>query len=453
VDADADADPRGMTSDPPPPPPGFLGDWCETLARGSESPPASYLATGLAVLSAAVGPRLIIQWSPAHEERCNLWLLAVGESALARKTSGAAALRRAVGWMRAGGDDLVRLLRVTRLSDAGLVAALDVVGPETEAARKKLPEEERAGTDPVVRPVPVSWVVIANEVAPVWIDDGTSWALDAQRLLLSIYDGVLSSTTKQTSVPDQECYVTCLGNIPISVLREQTTLGMVSSGWVGRWLVVRQPGPERDISFPQPAGDDLLERLRWQIDQLMALARRDARVSVRDLWSQEALDAREEWYVSWRERLRGSGDDRYSLATAELFERQQATAVKLATLVAVSRQLDEHLGLMAMTVEPQDALWSQSLVDASIGHVLDVLRDSGAESGTPLGQAESRIVRHLERSGARDRETARSARDVAFAAKGHRISYGDVRRAIETLWQMGIVQVDADGGRQMVWLA
>src|SRR5690606_13706988 len=81
----------------------------------------------------------------------------------------------------------------------------------------------------VVRPVPVSWVAVFNEVSPIWMEDGPGWAMDAQRSLLAIYDGQLSSNTRATRVPAQECFVTAVGNIPPGVLRDQTTLGMLSS--------------------------------------------------------------------------------------------------------------------------------------------------------------------------------------------------------------------------------
>lgn len=421
--------------EPPPIPDGFLSDWCRVLAESSESPPGAFLPTGLALLSAAAGPRMVMRWGVAHEERMNLWVLNVGASALARKTSGMAGLRTAVRWV---GADHMRTVNIARISDAGLVSALDVVGPDTVKAQ---------ADEQVVRTVPVSWIATFNEVSPVWMEDGPGWAMDAQRTMLAIYDGQLSSNTRATSVPSQDCFVTAIGNIPPRVLREQTTLGMLASGFVGRWLVVPTPPPDHVVSFPMPNGSDPLERLRDDVTHLDALAQRSGRrVVVNGLWDPGALEVRERWYRGHRERIERMDDaDPIALAGAELFGRLQATAVKLATLVAVGTRLNSIERLEDVKVTCDEAQWANDVVDASMEYVTECLRESGADSASPSGRVEQRVLRYLERVGATTEATSATYRDITNAVKGNRVARADALRAIEQLLAAGHIDAFEDG--------
>lgn len=442
--------------EPPAIPDGFLRRWCETLAESSESPPGAFLPSGLAVLSATVGPRLVMRWQAAHEERMNLWVLNVGMSALARKTSGLSGLRESVKWMRDGADDLVRMLPVSRISDAGLVAALDVVGPETAAAQAAA--DDGVEVEEVVRPVPLSWIAVFNEVAPIWMDDGPGWAMDAQRMLLTVYDGHLSSGTRATRVPSQECFVTAIGNIPPGVLREQTTLSMLSSGFVGRWLVIPTPPPDRYVAFPRPNGRDPLDALRMDVEHLMRLARLRDRVEVNGLWGEEPEMTREGWYARHWHALRESDpDDAMQAAYGELWGRLQATAVKVATLTAISEQIDALDDLAELRVHSHNVQWASDVVDASISYMTETLLEAGAESESQLGKTEGKVLRYLERSGATSEQSARTLTQIADAVKGPRTTRGEVVRVIDDLLQGGnLVAAEEQHGvrvRRMVWLS
>lgn len=455
-----------MSLAPPPIPEGFLSRWCDTLSESSESPPGAFLPTGLALLSAIAGPRLVMRWSPTHEERMNLWILNVGMSALARKTSGLSGLRAAVKWIK-DDDDLVRLTSMGRLSDAGLVSTLDVVTSDTARAAKDAedfptgPKNKDAERPEVHRDVPLSWITVFNEVSPIWMEDGPGWAMSAQQVMLAVYDGQLSSTTKATHVPSQECFVTAIGNIPPGVLREQTTLGMLSSGFVGRWLVVPTPNPTQIISFPMPNGTDPLNRLRGEIEDLHALAKLGQRYEVNHLWTADAKYLREEWYTAHVKAFTGSSpDDAIAVAGSELFGRLQATAIKVATLLAVGRMSDRLGSLADLRVTVDDVAWANQVIDASIDYVTATLRESGAESSSPGGKTEGRILRYLERVGATSRDSARVMRDVSNAAKGGKVSHRDVVAAVDALYageQIHIEEVgntrQSAGNARRVWLA
>lgn len=451
-----------MTLEPPPIPEGFLTRWCETLAESSESPPGAFLPTGLALLSAIVGPRLVMRWGVAHEERMNLWILNVGMSALARKTSGMSGLRAAVGWV-ADDDDLIRTINFARLSDAGLVSSLDVVSGDTIKAAKDAADfpqgpknkEAEAEVKYVYRDVPMAWVATFNEVSPIWTDEGAGWAMDAQRVLLAIYDGQLGSTTKATKVPSQECFVTAIGNIPPGVLRDQTTLGMLSSGFVGRWLVIPTPAPREIVSFPMPNGADPLNRLRDEIEGLLHVAKQETRVVVNELWTEDAKAMRHEWYAGHRALYEDmSPDDPIAVAGAELFGRLQATAVKVATLIAVGRSISRLKVLGSLRVTCDDVDWASRTIDASIAYMTTLLQEGGASDVTTTsGQAEGRILRYLSRVDAYSDETAVTLTEVADACKGKRVSRADITKAIDGLLQSGHVDVLEAGNIRRVRVA
>lgn len=423
---------------PPDIPPGFLTDWCDVLSSSSESPPGAFLPTGLALLSAIAGPRLVMRWGVAHEERMNLWVLNVGQSALARKTSGLAGVRSAVRW---ADTDQIRTITIARISDAGLVAGLDVVGPDTAKLGADDPAEQ------VVRPVPVAWIATFNEVSPVWMEDGPGWAMDAQRTMLAVYDGHLSSTTRATSIPAQECFVAAIGNIPPRVLREQTTLGMLSSGFVGRWLVIPTPPPERVVSFPMPNGINPLERLRSRVTNLHAVAERSPhRVVVNDLWTEDAKYLRHQWYSRHRERIEAlDPSDPIAAANAELFGRLQATAVKVATLLAVGGQADRIERLNDVRVTCDEVAWASQVIDASIDYVTHCLRESGADSTSVVGKVEQRVMRYLERVGATSEANSVTYRAITGAVKGGSVARTDALRAIEALLAAGHIEAFEDG--------
>lgn len=436
-------------------PAGFLATWCETLARDTESPPAAFLPSGLAMLSACVGPRLVMRWSTAHTERCNLWVLNVGASALARKTSGLAGLRKAIGWIRGGGDDLVRIADFNRLSDAGLVQHLDVVTTDTA---KAVAAGEIEADALKTRDVPVSWLAVFNEVSALWCDDGPSWAMNAQQAMLSVYDGRLGSITRATNVPDQECFVTAIGNIPPGVLAGQTSLQMLSSGFVGRWLVIPTPPPERLISFPRPATDqdgDPLYRVRWDITKLMKLAR-DASVAteINGLWSDAAIDARHRWYAAHHARIAGlDAGEPISQAHGELFGRLQSVALKVATLIAVARELDDLRGLHDVHVTVEDVEWAHQVIDQSMRFVTTTLVESGADAGTARGKVEMRVIRALERAGATCEANSLTLRAVTDTAKGGKASRDDVRAAIDALIATQTISgCETSGGVRRLWL-
>lgn len=450
----------------PPIPAGFLTEWCETFAEGTEAAPAAFLGPGLVAVAGLVGPRLSIRWGPVHRERCNLWVVNVGQSALARKTTGMSTVRWAARLAEQELGDGMRWYGAKRLSDAQMAVDFDVVSADTAAARTAekaaaaAEDREPLEVGPITRAVPVAWVLALNELASLWGEGLRDWIAATQAFLLQLFDGELSSNTRQTSVPAQETFVAALGNLPPAELADRTTLGLIGSGFVGRWLLLPSPGPVRPISFPALNGHD---PLRWLGDRVRHLARlaqgAERGLDVRALWTPEALEVRDVWYCGdWELHNGHDGRDREENADAELWGRLQATAVKLSTLLAVARQAERVTRLEDVRVEVADVAWAQARVDASRRMMMGVLHESGGGSSSVLGKVENRVVAFLEHAGACSQEAALPFSRVAKATKNSD-SHGDVIRALEGLSSAGTLNyadgvVGPRGGRpaRVVWL-
>lgn len=428
-------------------PRGFLEEWCDILAVDTEMPPEAYLATGLVSVAAIVGPRLFVRFSHTRRERCNLWVLNVGRSAMARKTTGMSAAKWACGAAENVLGDGLRWYGAKRLSDAQMAVDLDVVSADTAAARAAekaaAAEEKREPSEVAVvrRRVPVAWVLALNELASLWGEGLRDWQQATQAFLLDIFDGELASNTRQTFVPAQETFVCALGNIPPAELTARTTLGMLTSGFAGRWVLLPSPGPVVPISFPALNGNDPMRALAERLRHLAGLASGSQGIDVRTLWTPEALEIRDVWYCGrWEELRQADPDSHEAAARADLYMRLQATAIKLATIVAVCRQGRELAHLHEVRVELADAAWAQERVEQSIRTLMDVVAETGGGSVSVSGKAENRVLHVMRRRGARDAASALTFRDIGTAAKGSS-ARRDVVTALESLAAMGAVEV------------
>ena len=447
-------------------PAGFLSEWCATLAVGTEMPPSAYLATGLVTVAALCGPRLFMRFSHTRQERCNLWVLNVGRSALARKTTGMSAAKWA---MKVAGEtlgDQVRWYGAKRISDAQMAVDLDVVSVDTERAAKaeeaaaKAERREAQAVEVLHRGVPVSWVLSLNEVASLWGEGLRDWQQATQSFLLDIFDGELASNTRSTFVPQQETFVCAIGNIPPAELVARTSFGQISSGFVGRWLMLPTPAPDHPISFPCLNGKEPIARLAQKVSQLAELARVAHPVDVRTLWTAGALEIHAEWYERWwRELQIDPAESREASARADLWGRLQATAKKLAAIVAVAREFDELERLHEVRVGVADVAWAQERVEVSIHGILDVVRESGGGASSVVGKVENRIIHYLQGREAQTVESAIPISRVGDAVKNSD-ARSDVNRAIEGLIGGGLLEmkdgvVGPAGGRpaRVVWLA
>lgn len=437
-------------------PDGFLSTWCETLAEGTEMPPEAYLTSGLVCASTVIGPRMRLRWSHTHIERCNLWAVNVGRSALARKTSGMSAAKWAMNIAEGLLGDQIRWYGIQRFSDAQIARDLDVVGPDTKAARDTAAKEAKEAGEPepeyvpaVRRPVPVGWLMSLNEISSLWGDNLRDYQQAAQQFLLDVFDGNLSSNTTATFVPSQETFVSAIGNIPPSELSDRTTLSMLRSGFAGRWIVMPTPAPVRPIHIPRLGPRDTLDRLGNLIVSLAELAEKVSEVDVfRSMWPEgsDADKCREKWYGSAWTRLKDSDAMiPEEQARAELFGRLQSTSAKISSIVAVTRAVGSVGTMNDVVVSGDECQYGQKLVDDSLSYLMQIVEDSGAASSTPVGKMEGRVLRFLERRHATSEKSSISLAQVSDGCKG-KTDRETVRRAVESLASSGKVGYSSAGG-------
>lgn len=447
-------------------PPGLLDEWCQALSHGTEMPPAAYLPTGIAAAAAIVGPRLLIRWGPTRTERCNLWILNVARSAIGRKTTGMSAAKWAAGVASRKLGDQIRWYSAKRLSDAQLATDLDVVGADTAKAQAeeeiiaKAEKRQPRIIEPIHRKMPVAWLIGANEVAPLWGEGLREWQANTQGFLLDVFDGEVGSNTRATSVTEQETFVCAIGNIPPAELASRTTMATITSGFAGRWLLMGSPGPTAPVALPAMNGKDPLAALTVMVERLAWLASTCPGVDAINLWTDNAKRLREDWYGRWWTELAAADPESHEAGgRADLFNRAQAHALKLATIQAACRQMADVERLTDVTVTVADVEWAHTVVDASVEAMLDVVTAAGGGAITALGRVENRVVRYLRTKDATTAERSLTIRDVSHGAKGSD-SYRDVVHALESLAATGTVaiaeaQPGPNGGRpgRRVWMA
>lgn len=441
-------------------PPGFLKDWCAAHAKGTEQTPEAFLASGLALMAAVCGPRLVIRWTQTYEERANLWVMVAARSALGGKTTTANALawgiRRAKGVL---GDDAIRRMPIDRFSDADIVHELDVLGQDqraAEASEKRIAKAEGRDVNPVSvvqRTPPVGFVMVVNELAQLWGGDIPKHHDQARTTLLSVYDGQLSSNTRATKVAPQDCCVSAIGNIPISELERRTEISTLRSGFAGRWFMLPLPDPIDHIATPRVGGGDGLISVERNVDQLCELAKaapERVEVIAQLLPAGGAADTvRDKWYREARAKfLAETSDDELDQAAQELFQRLQSTALKLAAYSAISRSAKTVHSLSAVEITEADILWGQVIVDNSRETLVAAVRPT-------IGTTEDKMIAALRNGlGATSRESACTVRELRRkVAKSMRSpDFMRVCSALQELGEVGLEEEPTAGRpRTMIW--
>lgn len=451
-------------------PGGFLSSWCDANAAGGEHPAGAYLGTGLVMMSTVLAPLLRIYWSPTHEEMANLWVVGTGDSGAGKTTIGSS-LGYGVSCAEAVIGDQVRALQVSRVSAASLVADLDVMGPLIERAEKierAKAKEEGRDPDPVVvdEPEPcVSHVLRLNELGMLWgasPSDRTgnqAWVEEARQVLLSVFDGKLSSHTRATKVLDQKCCVSAIGNIPTSELRDRTTLQTISSGFAGRWAVLPMPARDRLVATPKRNGKDPRLVIAGAVGQVCNLFRDSETVYINDKIEDAALEARQEWYERGLGELAGALDEQ-GLAHESLFQRMQSTALKLAAYCQISRDLgrpakERLFDLEELRIDRVSILWGQVIVDQAITRMHDMATSNTPSRGRVDSSDEERVYEWLVGRGYTHEESQVTQRELkkslftakAMSARG--LTDGHVQAMLKNMAAMGAI-VATPGNRGSV---
>lgn len=412
----------------------FLGDFAWISAQGQEAHPVAYLGVGLGLLSAAVAPHLLMQWTSRAHNLNHVWLMLVGYSAQSHRSTVFGAMKHALGVLGTYSRDIKRLDIDRKATDAGLVKSLD----------RSVAIEGEDGTVTMQPPAePESTVLLWNELKVLMQGDGPQDD-NLRDLMLNVYDGAFGSTTLKTPVPTQPCCVTILGNLTISSFREVVShTEMIESGFIGRWLPIEVPVSGEVQSLPSLEADEDSEALERHLAQLAELRRmstgRDP-VLVRGLLSDGFIAERDRWYRAGHPDS-GSWDgmpEHHRTALAPVWGRWQATQVRLAVLHALSRQLSSlpgRGGLPALTVDTEDAVWAQSVLGAAMDSLRRHLPDT---AGTGATRVENMVLAELRRA---QIPLKRSDLHGRLRNKDKDVSAEMVRRACASLQAIDLVDV------------
>lgn len=437
---------------------GFLRDWVDALEAHSEAPAEGYLGVGLALLSACFGPQLRTQYrSPvtlevAGGEYGHVWVLMLGPSAAAHKSTvgGAArdAIRAVQSQLGASWEDYLRVhsLNAGRVSDAGLVSAY--------GAKDEEEAERWYSTRPPGR------FLDANEVAPLFgpVDGAREekWTADARHALLTVYDGHVSSETKETKVPRSPVSAACFANCTRAGLEDRLRSSTVSSGFFARWVPIMVRATDKSFSFPVLNGSGGKLSPWW--GTIARLVEQGGIVDhVPQLYSRQALEMRADWYDPRNRELKAAAleadddPDGDPLAGLRLsaFKRWQATAHKLATLHALSIQAPQLDRLGELEIDTASVRWGLDVVDEAAA-LLEELLEAGERAPSMHKAKEDRVLRHVK-------TTAAGLLTLRDLSKKTGLSTDEVAYLCETSEYLGLIRrlETGKGGRKpsVVYLA
>jgi len=239
--------------------------------------------------------------------------------------------------------------------------------------------------------------------------------------------------------------VTATGNIPWSEFDGKTNIGTLRSGFAGRWLIIARPDPTNHIATPKLGQDEDTQELESLIENLVSWVRASpSYIVVNNLLTEEAEEARQQRYFSRRQgilKLTGEMEE----ALAEVWQRYQSTALKLAVYSAISRNFSNKFcaTLSQIKVEKRDVIWGQLVAEESLGALRD--RISGS-----IGTIGDRVIERLQDNGARDQETAVSTRSMYRSLK---LTSDQLTKELHHLQELQLVDVAySETGAKVVWL-
>lgn len=350
---------------------GFLRSWVELYGPLSEAPDEAHLGTAIATLSALVGWRVWLKWGE-NAEPCTVNVVLEGPSASARKTTTAGtagALARELPKF----DD-VKLLSVTSISHTSGRGLLDLVAPSDDEIAEKWETES-----------PPGHLFVWDEFGYILgrPDDikGTGWEGQIRSTVMLLangrHGGVQLGSMKK---PGSRCAVSILATMTRHELERRVSQGLLSDGFMGRFLLIPHGGRQRLLPEPPKWTPAMTEQRKSMLRWLTTLAYQEEEVGdAFALQSGAARQCRNNWYAGWVERLeKQTVEDDASAGAAALsaFQRLQTTAMKMAVLAAISTW-DGSSKLSELRIEGEHMDYAQRLADVALHEVVELSNTGG----------------------------------------------------------------------------
>jgi hypothetical protein len=347
---------------------GFLRDWADLYTPKGEAPEAAHLGTALAVASATVGWRGWISWGELSEP-LTMMVVLEGKSAVARKTTTASAAWKVASLATDGFDAPGLIVRnMAHTSDRGVYEAIGTTDDLVASAWERNP--------------PPGHLWVWDEIGALFgrPDDvkGGDWLGRIRAALMTLtagrHGGIQTGTTR---IVPSRCAVTLLGTMTRAELEARMSLMLVQDGFLGRMVLI-PIGPRRTyLSRPPAWTQEDMDRRDRLVDWVRSIA------GSQDCWGEafmhhdkNALALRDTWY---EERSRqfdkeAEGGDEVAVARATAFGRLQATAVKMASLAALSeKEPDEPIA--QVKVRQSHVEWGIMLAEHTLKELAALVRE------------------------------------------------------------------------------
>jgi hypothetical protein len=324
---------------------GLIRDIVDLLGPGSESPDSTLALSTLVMLSAAVGWQRRITWI-GSEEPCIIFAVICGPSAKGKKTTGMrsieALFRKAEIPVKIESTGHVsgRALVETAMGGADIFYVKEPVvdsGDPDERMQQQadLDRWENNRQEKLNNPPKV--VLVWDEFASM-LDVSAHWQRDTRTQLLMMYNGkhsgIRTSGKGGITVPGGKTSMSLIGTMTDDDLRRCLDASQSADGLMGR-ILFSPPGSAKP-ALPRPPESDpayeareaaVVEKLR----AFYAFANFEV-ASCYDGWTGGATRRWDEWYF-----------EKYTNTTEIenlLFSRGQATAVKIACLLAMAEDTE-----------------------------------------------------------------------------------------------------------------
>lgn len=452
---------------------GFIRRLVDFMEPFGEVPKNGHAMAGMTAVSAALGGKSYVAFSGGVEPT-QTWVL-VSAPTGARKTTAIRTARNLckLGQSLRGGLDAhppelaltdeerfewLQVGKPRHLSDAGLYEMLAPPKWTGEAAEKeaKAAYYEDLG--------PPSTLMELDEAGRLFVGNGRNddWQGETRQAFLGLAGGELDDQHKSGHhVKGAKVAVTLIAAMTDRQLRgapDPETL--VSSGWLGRWLVLPMGDPPRFLAFPDEDPTSLREfreLARWIGD--LALSDRRDRIENAN-HPRHRTDGAHAIYAEWY-TLRGqeaqdiavlNGQaDPLEVWRASYLNRARGIAWKLALHQAVARTWKPGKRLSETVVDEDDVFWGIGVVEASAAYLFeDVL---GGIAG-PAEEYQERALAWL-RARIEQGEGPVKTRDLLRGVRAQKLNGNDTatkRRALEALQGVSLEFDDGPNGSEYVEL-
>jgi hypothetical protein len=370
---------------------GIIRDWIDLYGPLSEAPDEAHLGAAVATLSATVGWRAHVQWSE-NAEPATLNVVLEGPSAQARKTTTAETAHTLAREALQDVPEDERRLRVRSIghtSDRGL---LELVAPPTP----EIAAEWEATPPPGVLLV---WDEFGNVLGRPGDPKSADWLGKVRTTLMSMTNGRHGGMqTGASKAPPSRCAVSVLATMTRHELLDRVSSGLLRDGFMGRFVLIPHPGRSRLLPIPPRWTPEMIERRQEIVTWLRRLAQAEEVIGdVFKRMTPAAIKAREQWYREWVEKLdrdaRGGSEIAGDAAVA--FARLQTTAVKVATILAVSEWTPDRR-LSDIEIDERHVEYGQELALLALREVVDLARAGGQQ---PADVFANKVATLLEKHG------------------------------------------------------